>query len=74
MKEAIARAAKAGVGIIAMKTQAGGYKTDALGKVSPHQAALKWVLQDTNVATTIPGMKDMTVLPPVFTEWIFPQR
>lgn len=57
--EAIARAAKAGVGIIAMKTQAGGYKTEALGKVSPHQAALKWALQNPNVTMAIPGMKDL---------------
>jgi len=60
--EAISRAAKAGVGIIAMKTQAGGYKTDALGKISPHQAALKWALQDRNVTMAIPGMKDMAQL------------
>jgi uncharacterized protein len=59
IREAIARASKAGIGIIAMKTQAGGYKTDALGPVSPHQAALKWVLQDANVANAIPGMKSM---------------
>jgi predicted aldo/keto reductase-like oxidoreductase len=62
LKEAIARAAKAGIGIVAMKTQAGGYKTDALGPLSPHQAALKWVLQDINVTTAIPGMKDMSML------------
>jgi uncharacterized protein len=62
VKKAIARAAKAGIGIVAMKTQAGGYKTDALGPISPHQAALKWVLQDTNVACAIPGMKDMSML------------
>jgi predicted aldo/keto reductase-like oxidoreductase len=60
--EAISRAAKAGVGIIAMKTQAGGYKTDAMGKISPHQAALKWALQNTNVTNAIPGMKDMSQL------------
>ena len=46
LKKAIARAAQAGIGVIAMKTQAGGYKTDALGPISPHQAALKWALQD----------------------------
>jgi hypothetical protein len=62
IKEAVTLAAKAGVGIVAMKTQAGGYKTDALGPISPHQAALKWVLQDTNVACAIPGMKDMSML------------
>ena len=60
--EAISRAAKAGVGIIAMKTQAGGYKTEALGKISPHQAALKWALQHPNVTNAIPGMKDMSQL------------
>jgi len=59
---AIARAATAGVGIIAMKTQAGGYAAAAMGKVSPHQAALKWALQDRNVANAIPGMRDMSEL------------
>lgn len=62
LKAAIARAAKAGIGVIAMKTQTGGYKTDALGPVSPHQAALKWALQDTNVTNAIPGMRDMSML------------
>lgn len=59
---AIERAAKAGVGIVAMKTQAGGYKTDAMGAISPHQAALKWALQNSNVTMAIPGMKDMSQL------------
>lgn len=58
--EAIDRAAKAGIGIIAMKTQAGGYAPEALGSASPHQAALKWVLRNPNVTTTIPSMKDLT--------------
>jgi predicted aldo/keto reductase-like oxidoreductase len=57
---AIERAAKAGIGIIAMKTQAGGYKTRALGNISPHQAALKFVLQNQNVTMAIPGMKDLS--------------
>lgn len=60
--EAIARAAKANIGIIAMKTQAGGYKTEALGSISPHQAALKWVLQNQNITMAIPGMKDLAQL------------
>jgi uncharacterized protein len=62
LKQAIAKAAKAGIGVIAMKTQAGGYQTEALGAISPHQAALKWVLQDPHVTTAIPGMKDLTML------------
>jgi uncharacterized protein len=60
--EAITRAAKAGIGIIAMKSQAGGYQTQALGRISPHQAALKWVLQNPYVTAAIPGMKDLAQL------------
>ena len=60
LKQAIARSAEAGIGVVAMKTQAGGYQAAALGTVSPHQAALKWVLQDTNVTAAIPGMKDLS--------------
>lgn len=59
LKAAIARAAKKDVGIIAMKTQAGGYETKELGEVSPHQAALKWVLQDEYVTLAIPSMVDL---------------
>jgi len=61
-KEAIARAARANIGVIAMKTQAGGYTTDKLGPFSPHQAALKWALQDRHVTAAIPGMRDITQL------------
>jgi uncharacterized protein len=61
-KEAIARAAQAKIGIIAMKTQAGGYDTGALGPISPHQAALKWALQNTHITAAIPGMRDMAEL------------
>lgn len=60
LKAAIARAANAKVGVVGMKTQAGGYDTKELGDISPHQAALKWVLQDTNVHTTIPSMVDLS--------------
>ncbi|MBK5096121.1 MAG: aldo/keto reductase, partial [Deltaproteobacteria bacterium] len=44
-----------GIGIIAMKTQAGGYSVPQ-GSLSPHQAALAWVLENPGVATTIPSM------------------
>lgn len=57
---AVDRAAAAGVGIIAMKTQAGGYETTAMGKITPHQAALKWALQNPKVTAAIPGMRNMT--------------
>ena len=59
LKQSIERAAKAKIGIVGMKTQAGGYKTKELGDISPHQASLKWVLQDTNVHTTIPSMVNL---------------
>jgi predicted aldo/keto reductase-like oxidoreductase len=62
LTDAISRAAKIGMGIIAMKTQIGGYDTSALGSISHHQAALKWVLQNPDIATTIPGMKSLTEL------------
>jgi predicted aldo/keto reductase-like oxidoreductase len=59
VKEAIARVAKTGVGVIAMKTQAGGYKTKALGEVTPYQAALKFVLRNPHVTAAIPAMVDL---------------
>ena len=39
-----------------MKTQSGGYKKERMEGLNPHQAALKYVLRDTNVATTVPGV------------------
>lgn len=59
IQDAIERAAKAGVGIVAMKTQAGGYETEEMGSISPHQAALKYVLQNPHIHTTIPSMVDL---------------
>jgi predicted aldo/keto reductase-like oxidoreductase len=52
---AVQDAAAAGVGVVAMKTQAGGYPSGA-GALSPHQAALAWVLREEGVATAIPSM------------------
>jgi hypothetical protein len=56
MKEAVAIAAKSEIGIVAMKTQAGGYKREKMGGLSPHQAALKYVLMDQNVGCAVPGV------------------
>lgn len=56
LTDAIQEAAKTGIGIVAMKTQAGGYKRHEMGDLSPHQAALKWILRNTGVAATIPSM------------------
>ncbi len=56
VKRAILHAASKGVGVIAMKTQ-GGRRLQQESEVEiNHQAALKWVLNDENVCTTIPGM------------------
>jgi uncharacterized protein len=62
VQDAIARAAKAGIGIIGMKNTAGGYKTEALGPFTPYQSAIKWVLADRNVTTVIPGMRNLAEL------------
>lgn len=56
LKEALALAAKSGIGIVAMKTQAGGYKKEKMKGLNPHQAALKYVLMDRNVSCTVPGV------------------
>ena len=56
LKEAVALAAKSGIGIVAMKTQAGGYKKERMGGLTPHQAALKYVLTDQNVSAAVPGV------------------
>ena len=53
---AIEQAAAAGVGIIAMKTQNGGYNDDDLPGLTPHQAALRFVLEKPGVHLAVPGM------------------
>jgi uncharacterized protein len=56
VKKAIHYAASHGVGVIAMKTQ-GGRRLQERGEIEVnHKAALKWVLDNKNVCTTIPGM------------------
>jgi len=49
VKEAIADASEAGLGIVAFKTQAGVYWDKEREYMINMKAALKWVLQDTNV-------------------------
>ncbi|MBM4278520.1 MAG: hypothetical protein FJ130_11680 [Deltaproteobacteria bacterium] len=56
LKEAVALAAKSEIGIVAMKTQSGGYKKEKMGGLNPHQAALKYVLMDQNVSCAVPGV------------------
>jgi predicted aldo/keto reductase-like oxidoreductase len=56
VKRAIANAAKAGIGIIAMKPMAGGFHDRERKKPINCKAALKFVLQDENITTAIPGI------------------
>ena len=55
VRKAVAEAAAAGLGIVAMKTQAGVYWDKEKQQPINMRAALKWVLNDPNVATAIPG-------------------
>jgi len=55
VRKAVGEAAAAGLGIVAMKTQAGAYWDKEKQQPINMRAALKWVLNDPNVATAIPG-------------------
>lgn len=56
LREVTAAAAKAGIGVVAMKTMAGAFYDKERTKPINCKAALKWVLEDPNVTTTIPGV------------------
>jgi predicted aldo/keto reductase-like oxidoreductase len=58
---AIAYAVKAGMGIVAMKTTAGGAR-DKSGTPLNINAALKWVLQNENVSSIVSGMSSFEQL------------
>jgi aryl-alcohol dehydrogenase-like predicted oxidoreductase len=70
MEGVIEEAAKAGKGIVAMKVMAGGARRLQPGDPNLKRlqadggmlAALKWVLRNPNVGTTIPSMTDMEQL------------
>lgn len=59
MAEALAYAAKAGVGIFAFKTTAGGGRAKAGDPPFDSNAALKWVLQNPHVSSIISGMSSV---------------
>ena len=61
LNKAIANAKAAGVGIIAMKTQMGNFPNPE-GGLTPHQAALKWVLTNKNITCAVPGMRNFAQL------------
>jgi predicted aldo/keto reductase-like oxidoreductase len=69
IKMAIARAAEAGLGVVAMKTIGGNVGGAYHNQAIDARAALKWALQDSNVHTVITGFTtfdqlelDLTVL------------
>ncbi|MDR1864988.1 MAG: aldo/keto reductase [Bacteroidales bacterium] len=55
LNAAIDRAAGAGLGVVAMKTMAGGYLDKERTKKVNIRAALKWAWQNPNIHTAIPG-------------------
>jgi predicted aldo/keto reductase-like oxidoreductase len=55
MKKIIAKAREAGLGIVAMKTMAGGFLDKERKKPVNALAAMRWSMQDPNVDTSIPG-------------------
>jgi predicted aldo/keto reductase-like oxidoreductase len=55
IKEAIAKAAAAGLGVVAIKVIRGVEKAE---KSTNPKASLKWVLQDPNVHATVPGFSN----------------
>jgi predicted aldo/keto reductase-like oxidoreductase len=63
IKEAVAYAAGKGMGIVAMKSQAGVYweRNDKTSLINM-KAALKWALQDENIHTAIPSFKNVDQL------------
>lgn len=63
LNPAIKKAAGAGIGIVAMKTVAGGGYLDRERKLPMNTtAAIKWVLSNPDVHTTIPGMTNFDQL------------
>lgn len=62
VKKAMAEANQAGVGIVVMKPMAGAFWDRERKQPINGKAALKWVLQDENVHTAVPGISSMEQL------------
>ncbi len=70
MQGLVESVAKAGLGVVGMKVMAGGFRRvkegdklyETLKREGAMLAALKWVIKDTNVHTTIPSITDMEQL------------
>ncbi|MDX2442157.1 MAG: aldo/keto reductase [Bacteroidales bacterium] len=62
LTESINKAAEAGIGIVAMKTMAGGFYDKERQNPVNTKAALKWAMQNPNVHTSIPGYTNFDML------------
>lgn len=62
MDDAVAYAAKAGMGIIAMKSTAGVFRDKSRTTPLNSDAALKWVLQNQNISSIVSGMSSIEQL------------
>ncbi len=70
LEPALEAAHAAGIGVVAMKVMAGGFRKarpgtplhSKLSREGAMLAALKWVLRNKNVGTTVPSMTDMDQL------------
>lgn len=70
MDQAIEAAAKGGLGVVGMKVMAGGFRRvrsgdplyEKLSREGALLSALKWIIKNKNIATTIPSMTDMDQL------------
>jgi predicted aldo/keto reductase-like oxidoreductase len=62
MNDALAYAAKAGVGVVAMKTTAGAFNNKNQANPLNSDAALKWVLQNENITSIVSGMSSLEEL------------
>lgn len=62
VQKAIGEAATAGLGVVAMKTQAGVFWDKEKANPIDMKAALKWALRDPNVHTSIPGFTTLEQL------------
>jgi hypothetical protein len=70
MDDVIAKAARAGKGVVAMKVMAGGTRgrsgntsnVEKMKRDGATASALKWVIHNPNVSTTVPSMTDMDQL------------
>lgn len=62
LSDAIARGSAAGLGIVAMKTMAGGFFDRERTQAINAKAALKWALNNPDIHTSIPGMTSFEML------------